>query len=216
MIYDVILSDSEVSLVGSVKFEKDLTRLKFVCGSHEFVLDRDEVTNKIELVRVETVGDSNAQGPERYVAFWQINKVSDGSVVSKQVPEDCLVDLAAVLGVVGTKVFSWGSQTNAVVVHDKETDTHFCTYEYSRNMDRFVVYKHPKDGAVFTLAADETTYKKVEDYDAEPALEQARRLQTAAGIPRTWLYREVKQEGDEVVYRSLSENYFDFKSDEKQ
>ena len=191
MIYDVLLIKLNTSFVTEIKLSNSITRTMFKGEDYRYSIEiASNDTNKVTLISVE-------------------EKVTDDKWVKCDgvVPlDDCLQDLAYILNLTGAKSFVYKGRTHSINVVLQDSLEYIYTQEYSESLKRSVVYRHPKQGSVFTLAPDEVTYVPV-DHDTHRAVtEQAVRLNMAVGIPETWLTRTIDEQGG-FKYHSLREVY---------
>ena len=191
MIYDVLLDNLSISFVTEIKLGGDITIAIFKGEDYRYSI---EITpndiSKVTLISVE-------------------EKVTDNKWVKCDgvVPlDDCLQDLAYILNLTRAKSFIYKGRTHSINVVLQNSLEYIYTQEYSETLKRSVVYRHPKLGTVFTLAADEVTYVPVDTETHRAVTEQAVRLNMSVGIPETWLTRTIDEEGG-FKYHSLREVY---------
>ena len=191
MIYDVLLDNLNISFVTEIKLGLDITIAIFKGEDYRYSVEiTANDTNKVTLISIE-------------------EKVTDDKWVtcSEVVPlDDWLQDLAYILSLTGAKSFIYKGRAHSINIVLQNSQEYIYTQEYSENLKRSVVYRHPKLGSVFTLAPDEVTYVPVDTETHRAVTEQAIRLNMSVGIPETWLTRTINEEGA-FKYHSLREVY---------
>ena len=191
MIYDVLLNKLNVTFVTEIKLGNDITLAIFKGEDYRYSVEiTPNDTNKVTLISIE-------------------EKVTDNKWVKCDgvVPlDDCLQDLAYILSLTGAKSFIYKGRAHSINIVLQNSQEYIYTQEYSENLKRSVVYRHPKLGSVFTLAPDEVTYVPVDTETHRAVTEQAVRLNMSVGIPETWLIRTIDEEGG-FKYHSLREVY---------
>lgn len=120
--------------------------------------------------------------------------------------ENCLLDMAHIINLTGVKSFIYKGRTHSINVILQDSPDYIYSQGYSKTLKRSVVYRHPKLGTVFTLAADEVTYVPVDTETHRAVTEQAARLNMSVGILETWLTRTIDEQGG-FKYHSLREVY---------
>lgn len=191
MIYDVLLNKLNVTFVTEIKLGEDITRTIFKGEDYRYSIETTSIdTDKVTLISIE-------------------EKVTDNKWVKCDgvVPlDDCLQDLAYILNLTRAKSFIYKGRAHSINVVLQNSQEYIYTQEYSENLKRSVVYRHPKLGSVFTLAPDEVTYVPVDTETHRAVTEQATRLNMTVGIPENWLTRTINEEGA-FKYHSLREVY---------
>ena len=191
MIYDVLLNKLTVTFVTEIKLGEDITRTIFKGEDYRYSIESTpNDTSKVTLISVE-------------------EKVTDNKWVKCDgvVPlDDCLQDLVYILNLTRAKSFIYKGRAHSINVVLQNSQEYIFTQEYSENLKRSVVYRHPKLGSVFTLAPDEVTYVPVDTETHRTVTEQATRLNMTVGIPETWLTRTITEEGA-FKYHSMREVY---------
>ena len=191
MIYDVLLNKLTVTFVTEIKLGEDITRTIFKGEDYRYSIESTpDDTSKVTLISVE-------------------EKVTDNKWVKCDgvVPlDDWLHDLAYILSLTGAKSFIYKGRAHSITIVLQNSQEYIYSQEYSENLKRSVVYRHPKLGTVFTLAPDEVTYVPVDTETHRAVTEQAIRLNMSVGIPETWLTRTINEEGA-FKYHSLREVY---------
>ena len=191
MIYDVLLNKLNISFVTEIKLSNAITRTMFKGEDYRYSIETtSNDTNRVTLISIE-------------------EKVADSKWVKCDgvVPlDDCLQDLAYILSLTGAKSFIYKGRAHSINIVLQNSQEYIYSQEYSENLKRSVVYRHPKLGAVFTLAPDEVTYVAVDTETHRAVTEQAVRLNMSVGIPETWLTRTIDEQGG-FKYHSLREVY---------
>ena len=191
MIYDVLLNKLNVTFVTEIKLGDEITRTIFKGEDYRYSIEVTSIdTNKVTLISIE-------------------EKVADNKWVKCDglVPlDDCLQDLAYILNLTRASSFIYKGRAHSINVVLQNSQEYIFTQEYSENLKRSVVYRHPKLGSVFTLAPDEVTYVPVDTETHHAVTEQATRLNMTVGIPETWLTRTINEEGA-FKYHSMRETY---------
>ena len=192
MIHDVLVEKASAKFITEVSIGEGVHRILFESEDFKITVQKDEKTPyTVVLVKVE----ENLPSEEP--------KTPD---VSEDFPEECLVDLANVLLILGVKTFVWKGRMHGIREVRQNSYTHIYTYEYSKTLGHMAVYSHPKKGSVFELQEDEVTYKPVDSDLLEEVTEQAVHLNVNVGIPETWLFRTIGNNG-EFVYTPLRETF---------
>ena len=193
MIYDVLLNNLSVSFVTEVKLGENITRTFLKGEDYQYIVERtNDDACKLTLISVEEL-----MNDDKWVMC------SEDVVL-----ENCLLDMAYIINLTGTKSFIYKGRTHSINVILQDSPDYIYSQGYSETLKRSVVYRHPKLGSIFTLAPDEVTYEAV-DYDTyRAAVEQADRLKMPVAIPETWLTRMVDGNGA-FKYRSLRDVYLE-------
>lgn len=197
MIYDALLKELTMEFCGQVKFSGGAVRTRIKVSDWEFVFEQGHNQGTIHLI---SVTDNSDEVPDHEKGHYHTDL--------NEFPEDCLEELTCVLSVSGCANFVWANQTHRVNIISELHKDYIYSTEYSHTFKRKVVIRNPLSGDIFIRCPDEVTYEVVPMEVWGPVFEQANRLRTSAGIPKTWLKRKPMKSGNGFEYYSVTDVLF--------